>query len=131
MHGRCLCISLSLLYTHSSICYQGQRMASVDGDADRLVYWYISNDSSSSSATPAFHLLDGDAIAVLAGKFIYEQLATLNLKDKIKVGVVQTAYANGAATDYLKSCGVPLAIAKTGIQRYKDIQLCSILNYMY
>jgi phosphoacetylglucosamine mutase len=88
----------------------GHRMASVDGDADRLVYWYHSSKDRS------FHLLDGDAIAALAGKFIYEQLDILGLKEKVKVGVVQTAYANGASTNYLKKCGVPLAMAKTGVK---------------
>lgn len=88
----------------------GQRMASVDGDADRLVYWFL------HPVTKTFQLLDGDAIAVLAGRFIYEQLNVLEIKDSVKVGVVQTAYANGAAGAYLRKEGVPLGMAKTGVK---------------
>ena len=100
---------------------QGQRMASVDGDVDRLVYWYL------DSVDGTFHLLDGDAIAVLAGKFIYEQLACLNLQSTFKVGVVQTAYANGAATHYLKKQGVPLAMART-VGSLPGLPLCNWLS---
>ena len=103
-------------------------MASIDGDADRLVYWYLTSGSDTNSAFD-FHLLDGDAIAVLCGRFIYEQLDILQLKDSFKVGVVQTAYANGASTIYLKSCGVPISIAKTG-KKFVIIFL-SILLFSY
>lgn len=35
------------------------RVASVDGDADRLVYYFVDDNN-------AFHLLDGDRIATLS-----------------------------------------------------------------
>ena len=53
----------------------GKRLASVDGDADRLVYYYVNKDDDS------FNLLDGDAIAVLAGRFIHEQLEVYVFKN--------------------------------------------------
>lgn len=46
-----------------------------------------------------FHLLDGDKIAGLVAGFIIELVKEAGLK--LNVGVVQTAYANGASTDYL------------------------------
>lgn len=32
------------------------------------------------------------------------------------MAVVQTAYANGGSTRYLKSTGVPVSVAKTGVK---------------
>lgn len=72
----------------------GQRGCSLDGDADRLMYYYLDERAH-------FHMLDGDKIATLVAAFIVE-LAKLAAIDKdIRVGVVQTAYANGASTKYL------------------------------
>jgi len=82
---------------------------SLDGDADRIVFHYQTNDSQSS-----FHLLDGDKIAVLVANFVQKELTHLmKVLDKdeesdLRCGVVQTAYANGASTDYLKVCFISL-----------------------
>ena len=76
---------------------------SLDGDADRIVFHYSNSSSSSSS----FHLLDGDKIAVLVATFVQNELTHLmKIVDgiELKCGVVQTAYANGASTDYLMVC---------------------------
>ena len=71
-----------------------QRACSLDGDADRLMYYYLDEHSH-------FHMLDGDKIAALVAAFIVDLVKLANLDSKIKVGVVQTAYANGASTKYL------------------------------
>ncbi|GAA5888442.1 hypothetical protein JCM3774_002831, partial [Rhodotorula dairenensis] len=70
------------------------RYASFDGDADRIVYYYADDRGT-------FHLLDGDKIATLAAGFILDLVRDAGLADDVKVGVVQTAYANGASTKYL------------------------------
>jgi phosphoacetylglucosamine mutase len=72
----------------------GQRGCSLDGDADRLIYFYLDERSQ-------FHMLDGDKIAALVAAFIVELVKNAGLENHIKVGVVQTAYANGASTKYL------------------------------
>lgn len=72
----------------------GQRACSLDGDADRLIYYYLDERSQ-------FRLLDGDKIAVLVAEFIGGLVKSAGLSEEIKVGVVQTAYANGASTRYL------------------------------
>ena len=72
----------------------GQRACSLDGDADRLMYYYLDDHSH-------FHMLDGDKIATLVAVFIVDLVKLANLDSKISVGVVQTAYANGASTKYL------------------------------
>lgn len=98
----------------------GMRCASLDGDADRLVYFYIPSDSTSDVKV---ELLDGDKILSLFALFIKEQLNILS-DDKegkqSRLGVVQTAYANGASTDYLKQLGLDVVFAKTGVKHLHE-----------
>ena len=75
------------------------RGCSFDGDADRIVYYYLQEGRS-------FRLLDGDKIAVMVAMFLGDLVKKAKLtegEDPIKVGVVQTAYANGSSTKYLTS----------------------------
>ncbi|GAA5866710.1 hypothetical protein JCM1840_002437 [Sporobolomyces johnsonii] len=86
-----------------------QRFASFDGDADRIVYYYADEQGR-------FHLLDGDKIAGLAAGFIMDLVKDAGLLD-VQVGVVQTAYANGASTKYLTDVlGVPVTCVPTGVK---------------
>ncbi|KAF2687035.1 Phosphoacetylglucosamine mutase [Lentithecium fluviatile CBS 122367] len=78
----------------SSKAGPGDRCCSLDGDADRIVYYF--KDSSN-----VFRLLDGDRIATLVASFLGDQVRLAGLADSLKIGVVQTAYANGAATQYV------------------------------
>jgi phosphoacetylglucosamine mutase len=73
----------------------GDRCCSLDGDADRVVF-YFKDDKN------MFHLLDGDRIATLVASFLGDLVRSSGLADSIKIGVVQTAYANGAATNYVE-----------------------------
>lgn len=77
---------------------KGQRACSLDGDADRLMYYYVGQNGE-------FHMLDGDKIAALVAAFIAELVKSAGLENEIKLGIVQTAYANGASTRYLKQVG--------------------------
>lgn len=83
-----------------------KKFASVDGDADRLIYFYLDDKGE-------FHMLDGDKIATLIASYIRFSLfessdltlirEELNIIDiDLTMGVVQTAYANGASTSYLQ-----------------------------
>ena len=88
----------------------GIRMASMDGDADRLVYFFVRPGGE-------LGLLDGDKIAVLFTGFIKAQLDAAGLSGAVSVGCVQTAYANGASTQYLREMlGVPVACVPTGVK---------------
>lgn len=71
---------------------QNTRCVSIDGDADRVVYFY-------TDELGKFHLLDGDRIATLIASYLKNllQMSTLSLE----LGLVQTAYANGGSTDYI------------------------------
>lgn len=80
----------------------GDRCCSYDGDADRIVFYYVTEDGT-------FRLLDGDKIAGLAASFITELVHEAGI-DSIKVGVVQTAYANGSSTNYLTKVLVRMGV---------------------
>jgi phosphoacetylglucosamine mutase len=85
--------------------------ASLDGDADRLVV-YIPQSGGNQSLI----LADGDRFAALAAMFTSKHLKSAGLSD-IVIGVAQTAYSNGAATEYLEALrGVNVVIAKTGVK---------------
>ncbi|KAL8186148.1 UNVERIFIED_CONTAM: Phosphoglucomutase-3 [Gekko kuhli] len=86
----------------------GERCCSFDGDADRIVYYYIGTDGR-------FHLLDGDKIATLISTFLKELLVKTG--QTLTLAVIQTAYANGSSTRYLEeNMKVPVHCAKTGVK---------------
>jgi phosphoacetylglucosamine mutase len=87
----------------------GVRFASFDGDADRVVYFTFHKEKG-------FTLLDGDKIAVLTAQFVGEELEACGLADEINMGIVQTAYANGAAHKAVLSKGIQCPFAKTGVK---------------
>ncbi|KAG2300238.1 hypothetical protein Bca52824_036710 [Brassica carinata] len=79
-----------------------------DGDADRLVYFYVL--SSESCSGDKVELLGGDKILSLFALFIKEQLNTLGDGEgkETRLGVVQTAYAN------------EVVFAKTGVKHLHE-----------
>jgi phosphoacetylglucosamine mutase len=86
----------------------GQRGCSLDGDADRIMYFHL-------DSTGTFRMLDGDKIGALVAAFIGELVSAAGLANEVKVGIVQTAYANGASTHYLSS-RVPVTCVPTGVK---------------
>ena len=90
----------------------------MDGDADRLVYFTVPSNCNK------IELIDGDKILSLFAVFIKEQLSILNKEAHVstgdgyqcRIGVVQTAYANGASTDYLKQLGLEVVLTPTGVK---------------
>ena len=78
----------------NTVLQPGQRGCSLDGDADRLIYFYLDERNQ-------FHMLDGDKIATLVASFIVDLVRLSRLDGQVQVGVVQTAYANGASSKYL------------------------------
>ena len=60
-----------------------------------VIYCPYGNDGVGS-----FRLLDGDKIAGLAAMYIKDLIKTAGLD--LRLGVVQTAYANGNSTAYMK-----------------------------
>ena len=94
----------------SSKAVANERCCSLDGDADRIIYYF-------SDPEHGFRLLDGDKIATLAASFIGDLAREARLIDELKIGVVQTAYANGAALKYVeKTLGLPVVCTPTGVK---------------
>ncbi|KFM77706.1 Phosphoacetylglucosamine mutase, partial [Stegodyphus mimosarum] len=86
----------------------GKRYASFDGDADRLVYFY-------KDIKGIFHLLDGDKIATLMGKYLKELVEQTGLN--LAIRIIQTAYANGSSTQYIeKTLKIPVVFVPTGVK---------------
>lgn len=86
------------------------RCASLDGDADRLIYYFMDEGNT-------FRLLDGDRIATLAASFIGDLARSAGIAQNLKIGVIQTAYANGASTDYIeKVLRLPSVCTNTGVK---------------
>lgn len=90
----------------------------MDGDADRLVYFTVLSEGGNK-----IELVDGDKISSLFAIFIKEQLSILKKGDTklgndypCRIGVVQTAYANGASTDFLKQQGLEVVFTPTGVK---------------
>ncbi|EGY21756.1 hypothetical protein VD0002_g7482 [Verticillium dahliae] len=87
----------------------GARCCSFDGDADRLIYYWTDPDTG-------FFMLDGDRISSLAASFIADLVRSAGLTD-LRIGVVQTAYANGASTNYIeKHLQLPVVCTPTGVK---------------
>lgn len=89
----------------------GKRYATIDGDADRLMYFF--NDGS------CFRLLDGDRLALLLADFMAELMGQAGLSSgPLRLGLVQTAYANGASTEKaVQALGeANVVCAKTGVK---------------
>ncbi|KAH8405312.1 hypothetical protein KR222_005198 [Zaprionus bogoriensis] len=84
------------------------RCVSVDGDADRVVYFFVDDEGQ-------FQLLDGDRIATLVADYFMELLKSCGID--LRIGLVQTAYANGASTDYIvNKLKVPVSCVPTGVK---------------
>lgn len=96
--------------THA-ITDKGKIICSFDGDADRIVFHaYREND---------WILMDGDKISALFMTFLQNELqeaSSLLPELSLKLGVVQTAYANGSSTKYFRDKGIAVAMAKTGVK---------------
>jgi len=82
------------------------------------VYFIVLPDSNK------IDLVDGDKILSLFALFIKEQLNDLKDDEEGKtrnpscprLGVVQTAYANGASTAFLKNLGLEVIFTPTGVK---------------
>lgn len=73
-------------------------------------------------------LLDGDKIAALAAVYLRQLLshAPPGTADSIQIGVVQTAYANGASTQFLTDqLGLKVGCTNTGEAQLSAESACA------
>lgn len=93
---------------------ENKRFASLDGDADRLIYFYFDVNGQ-------FKMLDGDRISVLFAFYLRKLLKEADLFDKLRFGVVQTAYANGASSEFLRAQAISVSMACTGVKNLHHV----------
>lgn len=110
------------LYTSGLHVDDDALWASLDGDADRLVMYRRGGEN--------VQLADGDRFATLVTKFVSKHVERSGIT-ALSVAVAQTAYSNGAATEYLQRLpGVEVVIAKTGVKHLeKAVKLFDIGIY--
>ncbi|KAG5507212.1 hypothetical protein JIQ42_06618 [Leishmania sp. Namibia] len=89
---------------------------SLDGDADRVVAFFYDPIRS-----PEWVLLDGDRISVLYAMLLHKWLGEEQMK-ALDVAVVQTAYANGASSEFLdKQLHMQVYTAATGVKNLHPV----------
>ncbi|SZF04730.1 unnamed protein product [Blumeria hordei] len=87
-----------------------QRCCSFDGDGDRIIYYYLDPETG-------FRLLDGDKISTFCASFFCDLTKEARVFEELRIGVVQTAYANGASTKYIeKALKLPVKCTSTGVK---------------
>jgi phosphoacetylglucosamine mutase len=109
-------------------------LCSFDGDGDRIVFHAFLHAHSSSSpplqppplaqsppspspsTTCTWSLIDGDKIASILAVFLCEEMKHANLDKSFSIGLVQTAYANGASRNFMIGRGLNPVMAKTGVK---------------
>ncbi|KAK0657385.1 N-acetylglucosamine-phosphate mutase-like protein [Cercophora newfieldiana] len=93
----------------------GLRCCSLDGDADRLMYYWTDPEKG-------FVMLDGDRISSLAASFITELVDRAGLRKVLNIGVVQTAYANGGSTRFITGrLNLPVICTPTGVKHLHHV----------
>ena len=98
------------------------KCVSFDGDADRILYFR--GKGAESGDSESVELFDGDRIAVLFAMYLKEQLdefAAIKTNYRLTMGIVQTAYANGASTRFIRdSLKIETVIVPTGVKHLHE-----------
>lgn len=97
-------------------------ICSYDGDADRIVFHSYANMSGTTDTQ--WYLADGDKIACLVALILKQEFVAAGILSEdgspnetgIRFGIVQTAYANGSSSHFLRENKVPVVFAKTGVK---------------
>ena len=77
--------------------------ASLDGDADRIVFYYKNNNS--------INLLNGDKISALIAYYISKKIEHLE-----NVAVIHTGYSNNSFIDFINNLGIKTICTATGVK---------------
>lgn len=103
--GAAYAIENPLMYSNN---HGGDKLiASLDGDADRLVF--IQNKK----------IINGSKIACMLAKYIVKHYCKY-IPKYFKLGFIHTAYTNGACVDYAKEIGFTVCCSDTGIKHLNN-----------
>eukprot|EP01084_Bolivina_argentea_P274866 468629_1 len=87
-----------------------KRLASLDGDCDRLMYYYLDGNNNNK-----LEVCDGDKQICLFMEFMNPYIKVCGVE--LTIGVVQTGYANGASRNYItNTLGLKSLITPTGVK---------------
>jgi len=84
--------------------YPSKLYASLDGDADRIVFYY---PTSLNDIT----LLNGDKISALIAYYIADKISNIE-----NVAVIHTGYSNGAFIKFINQLGIKTICTATGVK---------------
>ncbi len=99
-----VCSKMKLPQNSLSIV-NGNLMASLDGDADRIVFYYLSKQN--------LNLLDGDKIISLICLYLHK----IGINNKLfSIGIVHTAYSNRKFIKFIKDLGFNTYCVPTGVK---------------
>ena len=102
-----ICSNYSLPLFYDNHLINNQLYASLDGDADRCIFFYKNDE---------FILLNGDAISALYCLFLQKYINT-------KITFIHTSYTNHGLLDYLKSLDIDRVCVSTGIKHLQKESL--------
>ena len=102
-----ICSNNCLPSFYDSHFYNNKLYASLDGDADRCIFFYKNTD---------FNLLNGDAISALYCLFLQKY-------SDFKITFIHTSYTNHGLLDYLKSLNIKCVCVPTGIKHLQKESL--------
>lgn len=98
--------------------YSDVHFYSLDGDADRIVALHYENIEDNNSS---WTLMDGDRLSILFALLLRQWLGT-EVLSKLDIGIVQTAYANGASTFFVENTlKMKTYLAATGVKNIHPI----------
>jgi len=84
--------------------YPSKLYASLDGDADRIVFYYPTSLTNIS-------LLNGDKISALIAYYIADKISNIE-----NVAVIHTGYSNGAFIKFINKLGIKTICTATGVK---------------
>ena len=87
-----------------NLLINNQLCCSLDGDADRIVFYFLNDDK--------FYLLDGDSISALIAYFICKYIDI----SKIDIAVIHTSYSSINFIKYINTLGIKTVCTATGVK---------------
>ena len=83
--------------------------ASFDGDADRLIYYFIRDDGK-------IDIIDGDKQFSYLMMYVKELLFALDIQNEVSHVLVNTAYANSKALSFINDQKINTVMVPTGVK---------------
>lgn len=90
----------------SSIYYKDYLYASLDGDADRVIFYFFNSNNNNKIC-----ILNGDKISALIALYLSKKIKTKN-----KIAFIHTGYSNNAFLEYINKLGFETICTASGVK---------------